>query len=99
MPTYTALTTAPGKDPAEALGLALEDLDPAPYGVGVFEIEDGSGLWEIGTYFDEVPDSVQLDLLAAAHGAEPFKVSEVPDIDWVAHVRRELAPVSAGRFP
>ena len=98
MPTYTALTTAPGKDPAEALGLALEDLDPAPYGVGVFEIEDGSGLWEIGTYFDEVPDSVQLDLLAAAHGAEPFKVSEVPDIDWVAHVRRELAPVRAGRF-
>jgi len=25
-------------------------------------------------------------------------VSEVPDTDWVAHVRRELAPVVAGRF-
>jgi len=25
-------------------------------------------------------------------------VSEVPDTDWVAHVRRELSPVEAGRF-
>ena len=25
-------------------------------------------------------------------------VSEVPETDWVAHVRRELAPVEAGRF-
>ena len=98
MPTYTALTTAPSREQAEALGEALEALDPAPYGVGVFEIEDGSGLWEIGAYFTDDPDAVQLDLIAAVHGAAPFQVSEVPDIDWVAHVRRELAPVHAGRF-
>jgi ribosomal protein L11 methyltransferase len=31
-------------------------------------------------------------------GAKPFVVSKVPETDWVAHVRRELAPVEAGRF-
>lgn len=98
MPTFTALTTTPGKESAGALAAALEEMDSEPYGVGVFEIEDGSGLWEIGAYFNDRPDDVQLALLAAAFGASPFRISEVPDIDWVAHVRRELAPVSAGRF-
>ncbi len=98
MTTYSALTTVPGHDAAEALAEALEDLDPAPTGVGVIEIEDGSGLWEVGAYFIERPDGVALDLLAAVHGARAFVVSEMPETDWVAHVRRELAPVEAGRF-
>ena len=98
MPTFTALTTLAGRGPAEHLGAVLENLDPAPTGIGVFEIEDGSGLWEVGAYFTELPDSVALDLRAAANGAKAFIVSEVPDTDWVAHVRRELAPVEAGRF-
>jgi ribosomal protein L11 methyltransferase len=99
MPTVTALTTLPGEAPAQALAAALEErLDPAPVGVGVFEIEDGSGLWEVGAYFTDPPDEIALALLAAAHGAAPFALSELPDIDWVAHVRRELHPVEAGRF-
>ncbi len=98
MPTFTALTTLPGREAAEALGAALETLEPAPSGVGVFEIEDGSGLWEVGGYFDAPPDEVALALLAAAHGARPFAVSELPETDWVAKVRRELSPVRAGRF-
>ena len=98
MPTWTALTTLSDKDQAEALGAALEELEPEPTGVGVFELEDGSGLWEVGGYFLEQPDDIALTLLAAAHGARPFAVSEVPETDWVAHVRRELHPVEAGRF-
>ncbi|WP_422072316.1 50S ribosomal protein L11 methyltransferase [Tranquillimonas rosea] len=98
MPTYSALTTLPGKDSAEALGEALEALEPAPTGVGVFEMEDGSGLWEVGAYFEAPPEEIALSLLARAHGAEDFAVSELPDIDWVAKVRRELSPVEAGRF-
>ncbi|MGY6634294.1 MAG: 50S ribosomal protein L11 methyltransferase [Alkalilacustris sp.] len=96
MPTFTALTTLPGEPAAQALAEGLEQL--APLGVGVFEIEDGSGLWEVGGYFDVPPDPVALALLAAAHGARDFALSELPEIDWVAHVRRELAPVEAGRF-
>ena len=98
MPSFSALTTLDGKEAAERLGELLEELDPAPYGVGVFEIEDGSNTWEVGAYFLESPDAVALDLLGATQGARPFAVSEVPDKDWVAEVRRELSPVIAGRF-
>ena len=98
MTTYSALTTVVGQDPAEALAEALELLSPEPTGVGVFEIEDGSGLWEIGAYFMDAPDATTLDVLALAFGAKYFVISEVPDIDWVAKVKRELSPVEAGRF-
>ena len=98
MPTYSALTTVQSEAAAQALGEALEMLDPAPAGVGVFEMEDDSGLWEVGAYFTETPDEIALALMAAAHGAADFAVSELPEIDWVAHVRRELSPVEAGRF-
>ena len=98
MPTFTALTTLTGKDNADKLGDAMENLDPMPTGVGVFEIEDGSGLWEVGGYFTEAPDEAGLALLAAAFGAKDFAVSELPDTDWVAKVKRELSPVQAGRF-
>lgn len=98
MPTFTALTTLTGKHEATALGEAMENLMPEPTGVGVFEMEDGSGLWEVGGYFTEEPDKAGLALLASMHGAKDFVVSELPETDWVAHVRRELAPVEAGRF-
>ncbi|MEM1273047.1 MAG: 50S ribosomal protein L11 methyltransferase [Pseudomonadota bacterium] len=98
MTTWTALTTVLGEAEAAMLGEALEDLTPAPTGVGVFKLEDGSGLWEVGGYFAERPDTVALAILSAAHRAKDFAVSEVPETDWVAHVRRELHPVEAGRF-
>lgn len=98
MPTYSALTTLPGEEPAQSLAAAMERMTPEPTGVGVFEIEDGSGLWEVGAYFLEPPDQVMLEVLATAFGAKPFALSELPEVDWVAHVRRELSPVDAGRF-
>ncbi len=98
MPTWSALTTLPGEDRAGALAAAIEGMDPAPAGVGVFEIEDGSGLWEVGAYFTDAPDGIVLALFAEAFGAKPFALSELPDIDWVAKVHRELHPVEAGRF-
>jgi ribosomal protein L11 methyltransferase len=98
MPTYSALTTLPGEEAAQSLASAMERMDPEPTGVGVFEIEDGSGLWEVGAYFLDPPDQVILEVLATAFGAKPFALSELPEVDWVAHVRRELSPVDAGRF-
>jgi ribosomal protein L11 methyltransferase len=95
MSTWTALTTIRGAAPAEALGAALERLAPA--GVGVFEMEDGSGLWEVGGYFDGPPDPAPIALIEAAFGVA-FAVSVLPETDWVAKVRRDLAPVEAGRF-
>ena len=98
MTTFTALTTMMGKPAADAVSAAMENIEPAPTGVGVFEVEDDSGLWEVGGYFEGAPDEVALALLAATFGAKPFVVSEVPETDWVAHVKRELPPVEAGRF-
>jgi len=98
MTTYTAFTTLSGEDAASALGEAMELLSPVPTGVGVFEIEDGSGNWEIGGYFVERPDVAGLALLATIHSAKPFVVSKLDDRDWVAQVKRELTPVEAGRF-
>ena len=95
--SWTAFTTLRTRAQAEGLGAALEST-VEPDGVGVFEMEDGSGLWEVGCYFAEPPDDTALALLAAAFEARPFVVSEVPPTDWVAHVRRELQPVEAGRF-
>ena len=65
MTTFTALTTLTAKAQAEALGEAMERLNPQPTGIGVFEMEDGSGLWEVGGYFTEAPDEAGLALLAA----------------------------------
>lgn len=98
MPTFTAFTTLADKTRAETMSEAMEHLTPEPTGVGVFEIEDGSGLFEIGGYFIEPPDEAALALLAKAFEARDFVISELPETDWVAHVRRELAPVPAGRF-
>ncbi|MEM7519790.1 MAG: 50S ribosomal protein L11 methyltransferase, partial [Pseudomonadota bacterium] len=78
MTTYTALTTLRERTQAYALGEAMERLEPEPTGVGVFEMEDGSGLWEVGGYFQAPPDDTALALLAAAMGAKPFVVSELP---------------------
>lgn len=98
MTAFSALTTTTSKDSAEQLETALERLVPEPLGIGVFEVEDGSGRWEVGVYFDEAPDEAGLALAAAMAGAAPFAVSEVGQTDWVAQVRRELPPVRAGRF-
>ena len=98
MPTFTALTTLASKSAAEALADTLDALIPEPTGIGTFEVEDGSGTWEVGVYFEAAPDIAGLALLAHIHGAKPFAVSELPETDWVAHVRRELTPVEAGRF-
>ena len=47
MPTFTAFTTLAGRDAAEALGRALEAALPENDGIGVIEIEDGSGRHEV----------------------------------------------------
>lgn len=98
MVTFTALTTVRDAAAADALADALEGLAPAPVALAVIEVEDGSGVFEVGAYFEGPPDDIALALLAAAHGARPFAISRVEDRDWVAQVRRELHPVEAGRF-
>ncbi len=98
MPTFTAFTTLADKAKADTLAEALENLVPEPTGVGVMRLEGGAGLWEVAAYFIEAPDQAGLALAAMAFDAKPFVISELPETDWVAKVRRDLPPVVAGRF-
>ena len=67
-------------------------------GVGVFELEDGSGEWEVGAYFHDRPDEISILILENAFKADGFAISEIPETDWVTKVKRELSPVEAGQF-
>lgn len=97
MPTsYSAINTVSSQALAQTLADAVETLEPV--GVGTFEVEDGSGLWEVAAYFETPPDIAALSVIEALHTAPPFIVSEIPETDWVAKVRRDLPPVEAGRF-
>lgn len=96
--TFSAITTVQGQAIAITVSESLEALQPEPMGVGVFEVEDGSGLWEVAAYFTERPDIAGISVLEVLHNVSPFQISEIPDQDWVAKVRRDLPPVEAGRF-
>lgn len=98
MVTYSAITKVKDRKRAEGLGIAFEKLNPAPMGVGVFELEDGSSEWEVGAYFDDEPDEVSILILENAFEATGIVISEIPETDWVSKVKRELSPVEAGRF-
>jgi len=98
MPTTTAFTTLTDEAKAEALAEAMENLTPEPTGVGTLKVEGGAELWEVSGYFIEPPDQAGLALLATIYDAKPFVISQLPETDWVAKVRRDLPPVVAGRF-
>ena len=98
MLTYSAITKVKDRERAEGLGVALEKLNPPPMGVGVFEVEDGSGKWEVGAYFHDRPDEISILILENAFKADGFAISEIPETDWVTKVKRELSPVEAGQF-
>ena len=98
MLTYSAITKVKNRERAEGLGVALEKLNPPPIGVGVFELEDGSGEWEVGAYFHDRPDEISILILENAFKADGFAISEIPETDWVTKVKRELSPVEAGQF-
>lgn len=98
MLTYSAITKVKDRERAEGLGVALEKLNPPPMGVGVFELEDSSGEWEVGAYFRDRPDEISILILENAFKAHGFAISEIPETDWVTKVKRELSPVEAGQF-
>jgi ribosomal protein L11 methyltransferase len=98
MPTWTAVTTLTDKAVADILSDACEGLTPEPTGVGVYEVEDGSGIFEVSAYFTEAPDEIGLALLAAVHGGPSFVVTALPETDWIATVKQALPPIVAGRF-
>jgi ribosomal protein L11 methyltransferase len=97
MDTYTVFAICSCEETANIIGSSLEKLNPIPVGIGIFELENQSDKWEIGAYFHEEPNQIELALLETIYNLK-FLVSKVPSTDWVAHVRRQLTPVFAGCF-
>ena len=97
MNNYTAFTKTNDEHQANIIGSYLEKMSPTPEGIGVFEIEDGKGVWEIGAFFSQKPSLVELTILECVHSIK-FVVSKIINKDWVSQVQRELTPVIAGRF-
>jgi ribosomal protein L11 methyltransferase len=97
MNNYTAFTKTNNEYQANIIGSSLERMSPRPIGVGIFEIEDGSGVWEIGGFFSQKPNLSELTILEFAHGIN-FLVSKIVNKDWISKVQRDLTPVKAGRF-
>ena len=97
MNNFTAFTQTNDEHQANIIGSSLEKMNPTPIGIGVFELEDGTGTWEIGGFFSQKPSLSELTILEFAYGVK-FVVCKIIDKDWVSQVQRELTPVCAGRF-
>ncbi len=97
MVTFSAIALVSNKDDASVLGKALEKLTPAPNGVGIFEVDEISGDWEVSGFFLEQPNSLQLDLLEACFSVK-FIITKIPEENWVNKVQRDLKPVREEPF-
>ncbi len=97
MSSYAVFATTLGEYRANIISCSLERMTPSPVGVGVLEIEDGCGIWEISGFFSEKPNLIEIKILEVVYQTK-FVVSKLLDKDWVQQVQRDLAPVRAGRF-
>ncbi len=72
--------------------------------VAIDEYDEASQLWSVSVYFEHPPKSGNVDTLAAIAADVldiarlPWKLENVPDINWVQKSLEGLSPVQAGRF-
>ena len=97
MSTFSAIALVANREDASNLGKALERLTPAPNGVGVFEVDEISGNWEVSAFFLEEPNNLQLSLLEVSFSVK-FLITKIPLENWVNKVQRDLKPVLAAPF-
>lgn len=82
---------------ARVLAQALQDIDPAPDAVTLFEEPAG---WRVEAYLPAEHESTFVRDLARLipDGVPRFELEDVPELNWVAVSQAALAPVRAGRF-
>ena len=95
---FSIFTSLYGEGEAYKVTHALERIVPKPIGVATIEIDERNNLWEVSAYFDTKPDEIAISLIEKLYDLKPFKVSRLPNTDWVAKVNRDLTPVRAGNF-
>jgi ribosomal protein L11 methyltransferase len=86
--------------PAERIARALEEADPSPMAVGVFE--RGEGRFEVFAHYEDEPcRDTLLALIAKAAGDDatgPLNIADIAAQDWVTLSQGQRGPVRAGRF-
>ena len=92
MSSFSVIASLPNKEQAEAVGKAMERFVPQPIGVGVCEIDEISGDWEVSGLFLKKPDPIKLHILEVYFSLK-FLISNIPDHDWIDKVNRDLKPV------
>ncbi len=81
---------------AQAAALSEEIAAHPPFdGLTVDASEVSPGKWEVAVYFPDAPTEAQRKALSQFGR---FKITELPDTDWVAKSLEGLKPVRAGRF-
>lgn len=97
MSNFTAFVKVSSENKANIIASSLERMSPSPLGVGILEIEDDEGSWELAAFFSKKPNSLEIKILEVVHEIE-FVISKIANKDWISHVQRDLKPVRAGRF-
>ena len=97
MSNFTAFVKVSSENKANIIASSLERMSPSPLGVGILEIEDDEGWWELAAFFSKKPNSLEIKILEVVHEIE-FVISKIANKDWISHVQRDLKPVRAGRF-
>jgi ribosomal protein L11 methyltransferase len=86
--------------PAERILRVLEEADPSPLAVGLFD--RGNGRCEVFAHYEAAPARETLLALIAtvAGGSElgPFSIEALAPADWVTLSQGKRGPVHAGRF-
>jgi len=75
----------------------FENTKPKPEGVGIFEIEDGNGEWEVGAYYKNLPSKIQFLLIEKIFDIN-LVFSRLKNENWVKKVQRDLKPVILKHF-
>ncbi len=92
-------TVTTNEQGAQRISTALEESDPPPLAVGLFEI--GKDLFEVFAHYKEPPSRDALaQLIAAAADAavDSLRIAPIAPADWVTLSQGKRGPVRAGRF-
>lgn len=94
---HTVLIAVPLSLRGQAMS-AMEFMEPAPVGVGLFQYDAGGERWEVGGCFDRDPRGHTLSMILSAFGTDNVAVGRMTRADWSLRLQRQMKPVRTGRF-
>ena len=84
-----------GERVARDLCKLIENVKPAPTGVGFFELNENRDLWEVEAYFKKAPALIPIFLFDALFNTS-LKLTKLTDTNWVTDANKNLEPIALG---